>query len=189
MIVFKRGFGDSTEVSDIRESTVVEDAHRALRYLRDTLGASSVIVWGHSQVLRLTRMNMKTMFYVRLLILTTLMCFREPPLLLIWWLKRIWSHWKRWIFLFLLLLINIFLSLSFLETFVKWRSNHKNIFLPNEVTNGHWPFLCIKGETGARVSLQQHGGSNCGNQEVKFCWRKLFFSWKLFSWWKLLFEL
>ena len=83
MIVFKRGFGDSTEVSDIRESTVVEDAHRALRYLRDTLGASSVIVWGHSQVLRLTRMNMKTMFYVRLLILTTLMCFREPPLLLI----------------------------------------------------------------------------------------------------------
>lgn len=44
-----RGFGDSTEVSDIRETTVVEDAHRALRYLRDTIGASSVIVWGHSQ--------------------------------------------------------------------------------------------------------------------------------------------
>jgi len=44
-----RGFGDSTEVSDIRETTVVEDAHRALGYLRDTIGASSVIVWGHSQ--------------------------------------------------------------------------------------------------------------------------------------------
>ena len=48
--MFKRGFGDSTEVSDIRETTVVEDAHRALGYLRDTIGASSVIVWGHSQV-------------------------------------------------------------------------------------------------------------------------------------------
>ena len=46
-----RGFGDSTEVTDIREKTVVEDAHRALRYLTDTIGASSVIVWGHSQVL------------------------------------------------------------------------------------------------------------------------------------------
>jgi len=44
-----RGFGDSTEVTDIREKTVVEDAHRALRYLTDTIGASSVIVWGHSQ--------------------------------------------------------------------------------------------------------------------------------------------
>ena len=49
--MLKRGFGDSTEVSDIRETTVVEDAHRALGYLRDTIGASSVIVWGHSQVL------------------------------------------------------------------------------------------------------------------------------------------
>ena len=59
-VISKRGFGDSTEVSDIRETTVVEDAHRALRYLRDTIGASSVIVWGHSQVLMMMK-RMKTM--------------------------------------------------------------------------------------------------------------------------------
>lgn len=44
-----RGFADSTEIEDIRESTVVEDAARALRYVRETLGEEKVIVWGHSQ--------------------------------------------------------------------------------------------------------------------------------------------
>ena len=79
--MFQRGFGDSTEVSDIRETTVVEDAHRALGYLRDTIGASSVIVWGHSQVLMI--MMAMPMINVLVKIMTTLMiwiCGRVPPL-------------------------------------------------------------------------------------------------------------
>jgi len=79
-----RGFGDSTEVSDIRETTVVEDAHRALRYLRDTIGASSVIVWGHSQVLMI--MRMKTIIMMKTTVVkiwTTLICYRVRPLPLI----------------------------------------------------------------------------------------------------------
>ena len=72
--MFKRGFGDSTEVSDIRETTVVEDAHRALGYLRDTIGATSVIVWGHSQVLMI--MMAMPMINVLVKIMTTLMIWQ-----------------------------------------------------------------------------------------------------------------
>lgn len=43
-----RGFGDSTELEAITETTTVEDAARALDYLRNTLGHPSVLVWGHS---------------------------------------------------------------------------------------------------------------------------------------------
>jgi len=44
-----RGFADSTDIKDIHETTTVEDAARALRYIRETLGQEEVIVWGHSQ--------------------------------------------------------------------------------------------------------------------------------------------
>merc|ERR1719369_321174 len=44
-----RGFGDSTEIEDIHEETVVEDAARAFQYLRESLGAARILVWGHSQ--------------------------------------------------------------------------------------------------------------------------------------------
>jgi len=44
-----RGFADSTEMKNIHEMTVVEDAARALRYIRESLGEERVLVWGHSQ--------------------------------------------------------------------------------------------------------------------------------------------
>ena len=58
-----RGFADSTDLEDITEKTVVEDAATSLRYLRsiprifshqhfchrEELGAEKVLVWGHSQ--------------------------------------------------------------------------------------------------------------------------------------------
>jgi len=44
-----RGFADSTDLEDITETTVVEDAAASLRYLREELGAKKVLVWGHSQ--------------------------------------------------------------------------------------------------------------------------------------------
>jgi len=44
-----RGFADSTEIEDIHETTVVEDAAVSLDYLRSVKGASAVLVWGHSQ--------------------------------------------------------------------------------------------------------------------------------------------
>ena len=44
-----RGFADSTDLADITETSVVEDAARALAYLREELGEEEVVVWGHSQ--------------------------------------------------------------------------------------------------------------------------------------------
>jgi len=44
-----RGFADSTDLKDITETTVVDDAATSLCYLREELGAKKVLVWGHSQ--------------------------------------------------------------------------------------------------------------------------------------------
>lgn len=45
-----RGFADSSQIDDIREQTVVEDATAAFSYVREILAPGrKVIVWGHSQ--------------------------------------------------------------------------------------------------------------------------------------------